>query len=88
MSVRVMIGSQLRAYTGGAESVEASGANVGEIMRDLDRRFPGIAFRVIDEQGRVRTHMRVFVAGAMARREADPVPEGSEILIVGALSGG
>jgi molybdopterin converting factor small subunit len=88
MSVRVLIGSPLRSYTRGADEVRGEGESVGAVLRDLDQRFSGIAFRVIDEQGRVRTHMRVCVAGDMARRETDPVPGNCEVLIVGALSGG
>ena len=88
MSVRVRVAALLHSYTGGAPVVEAHGATVGEVMDDLDRRFPGIAFRVIDEQGHVRRHMNVFVGEETARERTSPVPPGAEIFIVGALSGG
>lgn len=88
MSVRVRVAALLHAYTSGRSVVDAEGATVGAVMDDLDRRFPGFAFRVIDEQGRVRRHMNVFVGEERAADRASPVPPGAEVYIVGALSGG
>ena len=78
----------LHAYTKGAASVPATGATLGEVLDDLDRRFPGIRFRIVDEQDRVRRHMRCFVNAADARDISTRLREGDEIYIVGALSGG
>ena len=86
--IRVAIPSQLIAYTDGATRVEAAGATVGAVMEDLDRRYPGLRFRVIDEQDRVRRHMRIFVGRDEARAISVPVREGGEVLLFGALSGG
>jgi len=88
MSVRVRLAALLHSYTGGADVVEADGTTVGAVMDALDRRYPGIAFRVIDEQGRVRRHVNVFVGEESARERSSPVPPGAEVFIVGALSGG
>lgn len=88
MSVRVRVAALLHSYTGGASEVDADGATVGEVMDHLDRRFPGVAFRVIDEQGRVRRHMHVYVGEDAAVDRSTPVPRGAEVFIVGALSGG
>lgn len=88
MSVRVRVAPLLHSYTGGRSVVESQGTNVGEVMDDLERLYPGIAFRVIDEQGRVRRHMHVFVGETTATDRASPVPPGTELFIVGALSGG
>lgn len=88
MSVRVRVAPLLHGYTGGVSLLESEGATVGEVMDGLERRFPGIAFRVIDEQGRVRRHVHVFVGEATATDRASPVPAGAEVFIVGALSGG
>ena len=52
--IRVLIPSQLHAYSGGASRVDAAGASIAEALDDLDRRFPGIRFRIIDEQDRIR----------------------------------
>lgn len=88
MTVRVRLAALLHAYTGGASVVESEGATVGDVMDALDRKYPGIAFRVIDEQSRVRTHVRIFVGEEVARDRSTPVPPGTEVFIVGALSGG
>lgn len=86
--IRVVIPSQLIAYTDGATRVEAAGDTVGRVLDDLDRRFPGLRFRVIDEQDRIRRHMRIFVGQDEAKTVAAPVHDGGELLIFGALSGG
>ena len=86
--IRVAIPSQLIAYTDGATRVEAAGDTVGRVLDDLDRRFPGLKFRVIDEQDRIRRHMRIFVGQDEAKRVDAPVADGGEVLIFGALSGG
>jgi molybdopterin synthase sulfur carrier subunit len=88
VSVRVRFAALLHDYTDGRAEVEASGATLGEVMDDLERQFPGLAFRVIDEQGRVRRHMKVFVGESTAADRATPVSAGSELYVVGALSGG
>ena len=86
--IRVSIPSQLIAYTDGATRVEAAGDTVGRVLDDLDRRFPGLKFRVIDEQDRVRRHMRVFIGMDETRDVRRPMRDGEELLIFGALSGG
>jgi molybdopterin converting factor small subunit len=85
---QVLIPSQLTAYTGGETRLEAAGATVGGVLDDLDRRFPGLKFRVIDEQDRVRKHMRIFIGQDETRSVAAPLRERDELLIFGALSGG
>jgi len=85
---RVMIPSQLIAYTGGATRVEAQGPTVDAVMRDLDRQFEGLRFRVVDEQGRIRKHMRIFVGMDRVDALDRPLRPGDEVLIFGALSGG
>jgi len=86
--IRVSIPSQLIAYTDGATRVEAAGATVGGVLEDLDRRYPGLKFRVIDEQERIRKHMRIFIGQDEARTTDAAVSDGGELLIFGALSGG
>jgi sulfur-carrier protein len=86
--IQVSVPSQLTAYTAGATRVEAAGATVGQVLDDLDRRFPGLKFRVIDEQDRIRRHMRIFVGQDEAKTTTVTLCEGSELLIFGALSGG
>ncbi|MFN3521051.1 MAG: MoaD/ThiS family protein [Phenylobacterium sp.] len=86
--IQVLIPSQLTSYTAGASRVAAAGTTVDAVLEDLDRRFPGLRFRVIDEQDRVRRHMRVYVGQDRVFDLATPVGAGQEVLIFGALSGG
>jgi molybdopterin synthase sulfur carrier subunit len=85
--MRVTIASPLLSYTGRRE-VEADGATLAEVLRDLDRQFPGIRFRMIDEQDRIRPHMRVFVASSELRDLGTRLEPSSSLHIVQALSGG
>jgi hypothetical protein len=68
--------------------VEVEASTVGEALAALDRRFPGFAFRIVDEQGQIRPHMNLFVSEEKVRDIATPVTGAAEIYIVGALSGG
>jgi molybdopterin synthase sulfur carrier subunit len=86
--VRVIIPGQLRSYTRGAAEVEMTGASLGEVLASLDAAFPGIRFRMIDELGRIRPHIRIFVARELVRTIDVPLEPTDEIQIVGALSGG
>jgi len=85
--MQVLIPTPLRSYTG-ARLVEASGATLAEVLADLDGRFPGIRFRMIDEQDGLRPHVRFFVDGEQVFDLARPVRAGEELQIVQALSGG
>ncbi|MEQ1566610.1 MAG: MoaD/ThiS family protein [Myxococcota bacterium] len=84
----VVVPGQLRGYTGGAHRVEASGETLGAVLDDLERQFPGFRFRVIDEQGRVRPHILLFVGEEREEDLSAPIPDGAELFVVGALSGG
>ena len=85
--MKVLIPSPLRPYTRESE-VEGAGATLAELLADLDRRYPGLRFRVIDEQDKMRAHMRFFVNGEQIFDLACSVGEDDEIYIVQALSGG
>ncbi|MBL0149428.1 MAG: MoaD/ThiS family protein [Ideonella sp.] len=85
--MQVLIPSALQSYTG-ASRVQASGATLGEVLADLDRQFPGLRFRMVDEQDRLRPHMRVFVEGLALHDLAHALPPGAGVNIVQALSGG
>jgi sulfur-carrier protein len=86
--VRVRIPTPLRAYTGGRAAVEAEGSTVAEVLTDLDRRFPGIRFRVVDEQGRLRRHVNVFTDSERTRDLQRSLEGVRELTIMQALSGG
>jgi molybdopterin converting factor small subunit len=85
--VRVHIPSALRSYTDRAET-EASGTTLAALLVDLDRRYPGIRFRMVDEQERIRRHIRIFVNGEQVRELSQPLSVTDEVVIVQALSGG
>jgi molybdopterin synthase sulfur carrier subunit len=87
-SVRVRLAPLLYSYTGGQKWIDLEAGTVREALASLDRRFPGIAFRVVDEQESVRPHINIFLGEQSVRDLDTPVAEGSEIYIVGALSGG
>jgi len=85
----VRIPSLLHSYTAGARTVRLPAhATLDEALHDLDARFPGLRFRVVDEQGAIRPHIKMFVDGALARRLDTLVHNAAELMIVGALSGG
>ena len=85
--MNVLIPSALRSYTESAHA-EASGVTLADVVTDLDRQYPGIRFRMIDEQNRIRRHIRFFVNGEQVRDLAQAIGAGEELIIVQALSGG
>jgi molybdopterin converting factor small subunit len=86
--VNVRIPSPLRSYTGERSVVTASGATVGDVLWDLDRQFPGVRFRVVDEQGRLRRHMKVFVNDEATRDLETGIGPDDDVTLIQALSGG
>lgn len=87
----VRIPTPLRKLTNELEVVQTSGANVGEILDNLDRAFPGLKERICDEAGNVRRFVNVFVNDEDIRfleEQATPVKETDEISIVPAIAGG
>lgn len=85
--MKVLIPSALQSYTG-KNWVEADGETLAAVLDDLERRYPGIRFRMIDEQGRLRRHMRLFTGGRMVDSLSEALQPEGELLIVQALSGG
>jgi molybdopterin synthase sulfur carrier subunit len=94
--VRVRIPSPLRSYTGGDGEVAVAipllapenPPSLTAVLAALEGRFRGLRFRIVDEQGCLRPHIRLFVGGTLATDLEVPVPSGSEVMIVAALSGG
>ena len=85
--MKVMIPSPLLSYTR-ARQVDASGATLGAVLAELDRRYPGLRFRMIDEQDGIRRHVRFFINGQQTFDLAAELSPTDEIQIVQALSGG
>lgn len=85
--MKVLIPSALHSYTGQAR-IEASGGTLAEVLATLEERYPGMRFRMIDERGCIRPHVRFFHDGAMVHDLAKPLRADGELNIVLALSGG
>ena len=85
--MKVLMPSSLRSYTS-TQEVEAKGATLSELLADLDRQYPGLQFRVIDEQGKIRGHMRFFVNGEQVFDVTHALSPTDAVYLVQALSGG
>ena len=85
--MKVLIPGALRSYTGDAQ-VEAVGDTLDALFADLERRYPGLRFRVVDEQGQLRPNMRIFVNGLGVRDLAHALRADDFVAVVLALSGG
>ena len=86
--MKVLLPSPLASYTANRREVEAQGETLDALFRDLDRRYPGLRFRVIDEQDAIRPHIKVFVNREQAASIASALCPSDEVLVVAALSGG
>ena len=86
--MKVVLPTPLAEYTAHRREVEAEGATLAELLTDLDRRYPGIRFRVIDEQDAIRPHIKIFVNRVQAGGIGRALAPGDEVLVVAALSGG
>lgn len=91
MSATVRIPTILRTYTAGAAEVAVNGATLSEALTDLDAQFPGIAARVLDDEGKLRRFVNVYVNDDDVRfleSLATPLPDGAQISIIPAVAGG
>jgi len=86
--MKVRLPSPLADYTAHRREVEGQGATLAELLADLDRAYPGIRFRIIDEQERIRPHIKIFVNREQARSIALRLTDADEVLVIAALSGG
>ena len=89
---RVGIPSPLRSYCNGATTVTIACATerptLGDLLAGLESAHPGMRFRMLDEQGKLRPHIKVFVNADVERDPAAFLPRGADVMIVAALSGG
>ena len=84
----VKIPTPLLSYTNQRKQVEAAGATLAELLEDLNHQFPGIRFRMVNEQGDIRPHMRVFVNANATKELNTPLHPSDQVHIIQALSGG
>lgn len=85
--MKVLVPGALRSYTGQAH-VEADGATLAALFDDLERQYPGLRFRVVDEQAQLRPNMRIFVNGRNVRDLGHVLQPQDFVALVLALSGG
>ena len=91
MSVSVRIPTILRAYTGGAAEVMAEPGTLREVISDLDVSYPGIGGRLLDDSGRLRRFVNVYIGEEDVRFAAGldtPVPAGAQVSVIPAVAGG
>ena len=91
MNVSVRIPTILRAYTGGAAEVMAEAGTLREVISDLDASYPGIGGRILDDGGRLRRFVNVYVGEEDVRFAAGldtPVPSGAQVSVIPAVAGG
>ena len=91
MSINVKIPTILRTYTGGSAEATVTGATLSEALADLDVQFPGIGPRVLDDAGKLRRFVNVYVNDDDVRFLEDlqtPTPDGASISIIPAVAGG
>ena len=86
--MKVWIPSPLLSYTNQQNEIEANGSTIAEVLDDLNRRYPGIRFRMIDEQDSIRPHMKIFVNGEQIQGLKTMLNANDEVQILQALSGG
>jgi sulfur-carrier protein len=88
---KVRIPTTLRSYTRNQEEVTAAGVTVGEVLRELEKRFPGLGSRLLDEKGTVRRYVNIFHNEEDIRflQELEtPVSDADRITIIPAIAGG
>ena len=91
MAVSVRLPGYLQQFAGGKDQLSGEGTTVREVLGSVARSHPGVTLRVLTEQGEVRQHINVFVGEKNCRFEDGldtVVPEGAEILVLAAVSGG
>jgi sulfur-carrier protein len=91
MSVTVRLPGALRDATGGNTKLQANGGTLADVIADIERRHPGFRGRVIDESGRLRSYVNIYIGEEDARATGGmdaPVPDGSEVMVIPAMAGG
>lgn len=88
MDHTIRIPGPLRSYTNDIAEVSAQGDTLEQLLADLERCYPGMRFRMIDEQGRIRPHIRIFINTQETPLLTTPLLNGDVVHLICALSGG
>jgi molybdopterin converting factor small subunit len=83
----VKLRAPLKDLAGGNREITIDGSSVGQVLRELEHRHPKISGWVLDEHGRVRRHVNVFVDGERVREDA-PVAPDATMHVLPSISGG
>ncbi len=86
--MRVVLPSPLFSYTRGQQELDGAGESVAQLLDYLESRYAGLRHRIVDEQDRIRPHIRFFVNGDGVTRLDHRLQAADEVIIVAALSGG
>ncbi len=87
----VRIPTPLRRLTGGQAKVQVNGGNISELVSSLDRAYPGLKDRLVDETGDIKRFVNIFVNGEEIRTlqgAATPLKDADEVSIIPAMAGG
>jgi sulfur-carrier protein len=91
MSVSVRVPTILRTYTKGESEVTAEGSTLSDVLESLDSAYPGIKGRVVDEQGKLRRFVNVYVGNEDVRFAEGldtKTPDGTQVSVIPAVAGG
>jgi sulfur-carrier protein len=91
MSVSVRVPTILRTYTKGESEVTADGSTLAEVLDSLEAAYPGIRARVVDEQGKLRRFVNVYVGNEDVRFSEGldtKTPTGTQVSVIPAVAGG
>ena len=91
MSVKVRLPGSLRDATGGETRIEAAGGTLAAVVADLERRYPALKGRILDERGGLQSYVNVYIGGTDARHAGGGdalVPDDADVMVIPAMSGG
>lgn len=91
MSVKVRLPGSLRDATGGETRIEAAGGTLAAVVADLERRYPALQGRILDERGGLQSYVNVYIGGTDARHAGGGdalVPDDADVMVIPAMSGG
>ena len=91
--ITVFLPSQLESYTNGLRELtldfeDKESVTLSDVVNRLDEIYRGMAFRIVDEQDRIRRHIAIFIGETMVRELDVRLDKNARVQIVGALSGG
>lgn len=86
--MKVLIPSVLYSYTKGLSAVECRGKTVDDVLKDLDARYPGLRFRIVDETDNIRRHIMIFIGNRRVTALSETVDPAAELSIIPSISGG